>query len=57
MIKIIFETLIFPVLALCLAIALAVEQSPIWWIGALVILLCLHPLLPEIPGDRGGDSH
>ena len=41
MMKILNETLIFPVLALCLAIALAVEQSPIWWIGALVILLWL----------------
>ena len=40
MIRIIFETLIFPILALCLTIALAIEQSPIWWIGALVILLC-----------------
>ena len=39
MIRIIFETLIFPILALCLTIALAIEQSLIWWIGALVILL------------------
>ena len=39
MIKILNETLIFPILALCLTIALAIEQSPIWWIGALVILL------------------
>ena len=41
MIKILNELLIFPVLALCFVVALAVEQSPIWWIGALVILLWL----------------
>ena len=28
-------------LALCLVVVLAIEQSPIWWIGALVILLWL----------------
>ncbi len=41
MMKILNEMLIFPVLALCLTITLAIVQSQIWWIGALVILLWL----------------